>query len=314
MPLVTPPVDQRALLGLLRDVSRSFFLSIQLLPAALRAPVAVGYLLARTSDSIADAPGASASDRLRMLAQFDDDLKGRCPPSPIPAFAGMKDEEARLLAAFPECIAWLRRLDTDDRGDVLTVVDAITRGQRLDVQRFGDARAAAPIRLASHEELDEYTYLVAGSVGEFWTRIGFRHLPGFASMPEAQMLELGRRYGMALQLINILRDEQDDLAQGRSYLPPGEGRPYWQARAWDGLQCGVCYATALSSARVRAASALPALIGAQTLSLLRQAPVHGARVKVPRSEVHRLLARLAFSLAGRGRIEREFARWDNRPR
>ena len=38
-------------LELLRPVSRSFYLSIRLLPRALRQPVALAYLLARTSDT-----------------------------------------------------------------------------------------------------------------------------------------------------------------------------------------------------------------------------------------------------------------------
>ena len=310
MPPVEQPVDERHLLALLRDVSRSFYLSIQLLPAALRRPVAVGYLLARTSDSIADAPGITAADRLRMLAQFEDDVRGRCPPSPIPAGAGMKEEEARLLGAFPECVGWLERLDRADRADVLTVLTAITHGQRLDVERFGAASAQAPRRLANAEQLDEYTYLVAGSVGEFWTRLGFRHLPGFASLPEAEMLDLGRRYGQGLQLVNVLRDAPEDLVQGRGYLPEPDDARAWHQRALDGLECGLRYALALRSARVRVASALPALIGVRTLALLQDAGT--TRAKVPRSEIRALVARLALSLGSRSRIEREFR--DNRPR
>src|SRR4051794_9694697 len=107
--------DDPGMLELLKQVSRSFYLSVRLLPPGLRRPVAVGYLLARTSDSIADAPGLAAADRLAMLQQFDDDVQGRCPPSPIPAPAGMPEAEARLLAAFENCVAWLNALDSDDR-------------------------------------------------------------------------------------------------------------------------------------------------------------------------------------------------------
>jgi len=309
MPVAPPPVAERTLFALLGDVSRSFFLSIQLLPLGMRAPVAVGYLLARTSDSIADAPGLAPEDRLRMLGQFDDDVHGRCPPSPVPAPPGMKEEEARLLAAFPECVAWLGRLAPADRHDVLAVLGNITRGQRLDVERFGAASAQAPVRLASDAALDEYTYLVAGCVGEFWTRLGLRHEPGFASLPEREMMELGRRYGMALQLVNVLRDADEDLAQGRGYLPDPAAAPAWLQRAIEGLQCGIRYSQALHSGRMRIASALPALIGVRTLALLQEGR---ARAKVPRPEVRRLVARLVFSWGSPARIERDFR--ENRPR
>lgn len=307
MPPQRPPSDEREMLDLLKQVSRSFYLSVRLLPAGLRFPVAVGYLLARTSDSIADAPGLPAAVRLAMLRQFDDDVHGRCPPSPIPAPAGMNEAEARLLGAFGNCVAWLGGLAPDDRRDVLDVLAPITRGQRLDVERFGDATAAAPHRLTD-AELDEYTYLVAGCVGEFWTKLGFRHLPQFAALSRDEMLSLGRRYGMALQLINVLRDAPADEAQGRGYLPDPANVQPWLAKARDGLQCGMRYALAIGPARVRVASALPALIGLRTLSLMP--------ARVPRSEVKWLLARVALSFGSRARLQREFdiALGDNRPR
>jgi len=312
----TPP-NEREMLALLRRVSRSFYLSVRLLPPPLRRPVAVGYLLARTSDSIADAPGLDAEHRLQMLQQFDDDVQGRCPPSPIPAPASMPQAEAQLLGAFVNCIAWLQSLPPDDRADVLTVLGHITRGQKLDVERFGDATSAEPQSLATDEELDEYTYLVAGCVGEFWTKLGFRHVPGYSSLQQDEMMSLGRRYGMALQLINVLRDASDDLVQGRCYvLDPANLAP-WLARAREGLECGMRYSLSLPSARIRVASALPALIGARTLALMQRSP-RSKRVKMPRSEVRGLIARIALSLGSRARLDYEFLRatagWENPPR
>jgi farnesyl-diphosphate farnesyltransferase len=317
MPGPSATADDRAMLALLKGVSRSFYLSVRLLPSGLRRPVAVGYLLARTSDSIADAPGLDAATRLQMLQQFDDDVQGRCPPSPIPSPAGMDEAEARLLGALPNCVAWLEALAPDDRADVLEVLDHITRGQKLDVERFGDATASLPRGLATDAQLDEYTYLVAGCVGEFWTKLGFRHLPHFANLPEPQMLDLGRRYGMALQLVNVLRDADQDLAQGRCYLPDPDDVAPWHQRAREGLECGMRYSLALGSRRVRVASALPALIGARTLSLLEVSP-RTKRVKVPRRDVRGLLARIAFTFGSREQLDHEFLRatigWDNRPR
>lgn len=297
--------DDREMLALLKQVSRSFYLSVRLLPSGIRAPVAVGYLLARTSDSIADAPGVPSEVRLAMLRQFDDDVQGRCPPSPIPAPAGLIEAEARLLGAFGNCMAWMKALDAADQRDVLDVLEPITRGQRLDIERFGEA--AAPIRLTA-DELDEYTYLVAGCVGEFWTKLGFRHLPAFASLPRDEMLDLGRRYGMGLQLINVLRDARADEAQGRGYIPDPANTAVWMAKAHDGLDAGMRYALAIGNARMRVASALPALIGRRTLASMP--------AKVPRAEVQWLLARLALSFGSRARLHREYAAalGDNRPR
>ena len=105
------------------------------------------------------------------------------------------------------------------------------------------------------------------------------------------MRELGRDYGMGLQLVNILRDAGADLAAGRCYFPadelaaaglrpedilshPDRFEPIWErwsARAHSRLELGIRYADAVGSRRVRAASALPALLGLRTLALLRTA-------------------------------------------
>jgi farnesyl-diphosphate farnesyltransferase len=296
---------------LLRGVSRSFYLSIRLLPGSLREPVALGYLLARASDTIADAPGLARAERLEALGRLIRAIDGLGAPPVVAASPGMSDAEQRLLQSLPHCVDALRRLAPEDREDVRTVLGHITHGQGLDIQRFDDASTTAPRALANADELDEYTYLVAGCVGEFWTRLGFRHVRAFASLDEEEMLDLGRRYGMALQLINVLRDEQQDLRIGRRYLPEGEPREEWLARAHAGLECGMRYVGALRGTRVRVASALPALIGARTLDLLR---TQGAGVKMPRSEVRSLLARIVFSLGSDACLQREFRRWDNRPR
>ena len=299
------------MLALLKGVSRSFYLSIRLLPGPLREPVALAYLLARASDTIADAPGLSAHARIDALDRFIRAVDGAGAPPTVAFSSGMSQHEQRLLKALPECIESLRALSPEDREDIRTVLGQITHGQRLDVARFGDASSTNPHSLANADELDEYTYLVAGCVGEFWTKLGFRHLHSFATLPEEEMLDLGRRYGMALQLINVLRDEKHDIDTGRRYVPPGQSREDLLHRAHEGLASGMRYAGALRSARVRVATALPALIGARTIALVRE---QGPGAKMPRSEVRGLLLRVALACGSNAALQREFKRWDNRPR
>src|SRR5438067_10976924 len=58
--------------SILASVSRSFYLSIRLLPKKLRDPVSLGYLLARASDTIADTtelPTELRTEKLRLLAR-----------------------------------------------------------------------------------------------------------------------------------------------------------------------------------------------------------------------------------------------------
>jgi farnesyl-diphosphate farnesyltransferase len=320
--------------ALLRGVSRSFYLSIRLLPAPLRHPVAVAYLLARATDTVADTTRMPLEARRDMLETLTTAIEGRTPAHDAMAaladsFASLQGDadERNLILALPACLDLLEQLAPADRADVRAVLRHISYGQSLDIERFvpGTLRA-----LQTAEQLDEYTYLVAGCVGEFWTDLCFRHLPRFATLPREQMRALGRSHGMALQLVNILRDAGEDLAAGRCYFPgdelrdaglqPGDiaGRPGafaavrapWIARAQSGLESGLRYAQAVENRRVRAASALPALLGARTLALLRADPSAGlgARVKVPRAEVRGMLARMALGFASRASLARLFAR------
>ncbi len=328
------------LLALLRAVSRSFYLSIRLLPAPLRRPIAVAYLLARATDTLADTAHLTPAQRGDQLEILSAAIEGRIAGAGAAAnlaasCAPLLDDAAELdlILALPHCLEWLESLAPADRDDIRAVLRHITYGQSLDIERF--VPGARPVALQTAAQLDEYTYLVAGCVGEFWTDLCFRHLPGFAALPRQEMRELGRDFGKGLQLVNILRDAPADLAAGRCYFPadelaaaglqPAEILRHpdrfdavwsrWQVRAQQGLDCGMRYADAVNSRRVRAASALPALLGTRTLALMRAAGPQGLEhpVKVPRREVRAILARLAFTLAGREPLRAQFGRLGGQP-
>ncbi len=287
---------------ILRAVSRSFYLSIRLLPAKLRDPIAVAYLLARATDTLADTVAIEVELReaeLQRLARLIQDESLGSEMS-FTRFAQRQSNpsERALLEAVPEVLAWLHRLSAVEQREIRDVLRHITEGQMLDLQR-GEVQTAA--------ELERYTYLVAGAVGEFWSKICALHLPNFATKPPAEMVRLGIAYGKGLQLINILRDLPADLAAGRSYLPDGAPAP-WLARAEEGLAAGVEYSCALRSFRLRLATVLPALIGARTLALLRAAgpEIRQRKIKMPRSEVRAVLCKMLVTLAHPRAIRRSF--------
>jgi farnesyl-diphosphate farnesyltransferase len=323
----------RELLGpILRSVSRSFYLSLRFLPKKLRKPLGLAYLLARATDTIADTAEVPVISRTNMLSKVQAVIKGQSPQDAVAdvilELAPLQENEAErnLIEALPDCFAFLNRLPEEDRCDIREVLGKITKGQTLDVSRFGDS--SEPRALATDIELHEYTYLVAGCVGEFWTRLCFRHLRDFADWPESEMLELGNQYGRGLQLINILRDAPSDLHAGRCYFPIQEleeigldpahilidpGRfefvlEKWREEAQRGLTAGINYVHAIRNRRIRGATALPALIGARTLALLRAAgptELH-RKIKVPREEVRAMIFRLLITLANRESIEKTF--------
>jgi farnesyl-diphosphate farnesyltransferase len=320
--------------ALLRSVSRSFYLSIRFLPALLREPIALAYLLARTTDTVADAAQISRSVRMDTLKLLSDAIQGTASRDVVgdlmASFVSLQENtsERQLLESVPECLAWLDRTEHADRNDIRVVLEKITCGQMLDLQRFNNPQEIRA--LAAAADLDEYTYLVAGCVGEFWTRLCFRHVRNFASRSEDEMLALGKRYGMALQLINVLRDAGSDLRAGRCYFPeyelntahltpsqilsePERFQPVyctWLEKAKTGLESGMEYSRAINDRRVRAATVLPDLIGARTLALLEAAGSTALQrtVKVPRHEVQAMILSLAITFGSRRAIDAMFNR------
>ena len=298
---------------LLASVSRSFYLSIRLLPAALRAPIGLAYLLARASDTIADSPAVPVAARLRHLAAFWQMIRTGEPDGLEDLrqqITSPHDGECTLIACLGDCLTWLATLGPKDRGEIVGVLEKIIRGQTLDLTRF--AADGHVIALQSVAELEDYTYLVAGSVGEFWTRLCLHHLPNCANLGLADLRRLGTNFGKGLQLVNILRDLPADLRAGRCYLPepelraagtspaplahdPAKAQPVfdlWRARAAAYLDDGFRYIAALRSPRLRAGCFLPWYLGVRTLDLMaKTSPLASAgKIKVPRSTVRRALA------------------------
>ena len=106
--------DQRTLL---RQVSRSFDLSIRLLPPALQGPVAIGYLLARATDTVADTtalPLAERQDLLTLMSQAIDASQACTTRTAelnclTQAFAAQQTDphERALMQALPQCLPLL---------------------------------------------------------------------------------------------------------------------------------------------------------------------------------------------------------------
>ncbi len=197
------------------------------------------------------------------------------------------------------------------------VLDTITRGQEKDLLRFGNAPATEIIALENESELDDYTYSVAGCVGEFWTQMCQVHLFSQAAIDGSQMLSDGIRFGKGLQLVNILRDISRDLRLGRCYIPAsllmeqglaprdlleagamGQFRGIYQRllqQARGHLAAGWRYTNCIpkSHVRVRLACAWPILIGMRTIQHLAAGNVldDSLRIMMPQAEVYRMIFR-----------------------
>lgn len=303
-----PPELQRLLGPVLASVSRSFFLSIQLLPKEIRSTVSLAYLFARTSDTVADAPVATTQSASALLTAYRDDvLAGTLRTTTQQALQETPTHHAgerELLSRAALSFELFALLPPAQQLLIKSVLTKIIAGQILDRNRFADP---STLRFLSHQsELEEYTYLVAGCVGEFWTEV-VHLLPG-QSPASSQRLRQARLFGQALQLINIVRDVGADLAIGRCYFPAAELKSAgitldhtfiqdprfasihrrWanQARTW--LANATRYVNQTPHLRLRLAAWLPAALGHRTLDLIEAQPaVPQHKIKVSRACVYR---------------------------
>jgi len=316
------------LLGdLLRRVSRSFYLSLAILPGELREPLGLAYLLARAADTVADTRLIPRAERIRALETLRHGYAGEAVD--VAAVAGAAGPlqthaaERTLLERVEGIVTRLARLPERDRVGARAMLATLTDGMLFDLRRFPGEDAAGLAALDSLEELDRYTYLVAGCVGEFWTDLHVAHRRRLARWEPATMRALGVRFGKALQLTNVLRDVPADLGHGRCYLPARELATLGVAPRDLLTPAGAAHARPLLDRllgvalghydaawrytlaiprrewRMRLACAWPLLIGQATLEALAAHPAPLAAVppvKVSRAAVRGILARSTLTV------------------
>ena len=303
---------------LLQATSRSFYLTLRVLPRAIRPQIGLAYLLARTTDTIADTEILPVAERLDALQQLRARILGQNSAplnfGELAKHQGLPAERV-LLEKVEASLSALQTLSPEDLKLVRAVLVTITSGQELDLRRFAKVSAKKIIALETAVELDDYTYRVAGCVGEFWTQICRAHLFPAARLDEKQFLADGIRFGKGLQLVNILRDLPADLKNGRCYLPTqalDEAKlfpeillspaaqekflPLFRAhldKAESHLRAGWNYTNTIPfwQFRLRLACAWPILFGMLTVAKLRAADAAQlrTRVKISRGEVWRII-------------------------
>jgi len=324
--MLREPVEMRKLL---KQVSRSFFLTLRVLPNSIRTPISIAYLLARASDTLADTRLIAVSRRPEALLQLRKSIQEACEGGSIVLpdlgdLANAQDAvtgegtpgERRLLEQLEEVLHSLKAVEREDRFRIGKLLATITAGQETDLVRF-DVTPGSLVALRTDSELDAYTYAVAGCVGEFWTVICLAHVFPAARLDDSILRANGIRFGKGLQLVNIMRDIPKDLRRGRCYIPndrlaenglqpedlfDGSAmdrfQPLYDAylnQAEDHLSAGWRYTTSLPfrCVRIRLACAWPILIGMRTLDQLREGNVLNdrSRIKISRAEIRRLVLR-----------------------
>lgn len=202
-------------------VSRSFALAIKLLPAPLGEQTMLAYLIYRLIDTIEDSHAP-----LRVKRKLFDAL--------LKSFSRKNYDAARSEAVKAHMLSQVDCNYERELIEKLPSVAAVFYEQPAPVRRvtlrWGREMAAGMYRfqqkrIRTFADQSRYSHYVAGVVGYlfndllYYNRIISRRL-------RTQLRSRARRFGLALQKVNILRDVAHDVPAKRYYWPLGVMQRY----------------------------------------------------------------------------------------
>lgn len=212
--VVSPETDRAYCHGILPKVSRTFALCIPLLPTGLEYATLVAYLVCRVADTIEDAVSLSPETKASLLNAWAHALEDGGADVGLlgTAFASPASDDERLVNDADVVLREFHRLPPSHRDAVRPWVREMCAGMAEFVRR-------PPGGIGTVEDLDRYTYYVAGTVGHLLTRLFRLHDPRPAAGRYERLEALATSFGRGLQLTNIIKDVADDRRRGFSYIP-----------------------------------------------------------------------------------------------
>ncbi len=288
------------LLDLLEKTSRTFALSIPPLPEPTRREVAVAYLLFRIADTFEDATHWPPAARIAALGDFRFLLKNGTrteaerlgqvwTQAGVSRHAGYRE----LISETPFVFEAFAALRPEGAAILRSHVVRSAEGMARFVARTGDGGLV----LDTLDDLKAYCYTVAGIVGELLTELFLLEESSLRTVA-MDLRSRARAFGEALQLVNILKDSDEDAAEGRRYLPAGVPRGDVFALARRDLGVAGEYIDTLRAAGATAGivefTALPVALAWATLARVEE---RGPGVKIGRPEVYRIVRRVRTALA-----------------
>lgn len=256
----------------LKDTSRTFYIPITLLGKTLKHTVGSAYLGMRAIDEIEDHETMDPEVKQQLLRTTSELLKK---PFDRKAYE-------QLVAPYDDILPEV----------TLRLADWILvcpEGIRERVQEYTSIMAAGMADwverdwlIESREDLDDYTYCVAGSVGEMLAEI-WDWYDGTKTSPEYAI-----GYGRGLQAVNILRNQDEDYDErGVRFVPTGWTRDDVFAYAEENLKLGDAYLEGLTSHRIRIFSKIPLALAKKSLEVMQS-----GKEKMTRQEVEEVVEKV----------------------
>jgi len=205
---------------ILESVSRTFALTIPLLPANLEKVVGNTYLLCRIVDTIEDAVCIDPKTKQVLSTLFvktvlDSSYSEKFVKESLIALLNHPNhDEKDLIKNIPRVLRVLQSCDEKQHHAVAQCVQIMSEGMSYFHVRQNQAG------LEDLKEFEKYCYVVAGVVGEMLTTVFALHSAAFAKAISGKE-SLAIAFGQALQMTNILKDSPEDRLRGVSWKPKG---------------------------------------------------------------------------------------------
>jgi farnesyl-diphosphate farnesyltransferase len=209
-----------------QGVSRTFALTVDVLDEPMASYICIGYLLCRVPDTIEDADHVPPTEQARLLREYDrvldpadeTDAEGfrASVDGWLPDPEG-RSEDWNVVASTPRIVRTFEALPADVREAVTPPARELVQGMAMFVERYADEGG---LRIQSREELEEYCYYAAGTVGNLVTNLLARG--DLSEGRRARLYDTAEEFGLLLQLVNVAKDVYDDYAEEDNVYLPAE--------------------------------------------------------------------------------------------
>jgi len=209
-----------------QGVSRTFALTIDVLDDPMSTHICLGYLLCRVADTIEDAGHIPPEPQAELLRLYDEALDPTV-DTDIEAFRAAADQwltpvdersaDWTVVAEAPRVVSTFEELPDDVQAAIVPPVRELVDGMAMFVDRHA---SDGGLRIDSRDELEEYCYYAAGTVGNLITNLLTRG--DIAADRRQQLYDTAVEFGLLLQLVNISKDVYDDYTEENNVYLPAE--------------------------------------------------------------------------------------------
>jgi farnesyl-diphosphate farnesyltransferase len=204
-------------------VSRTFALNIKVLKKDLRRPVLLAYLYMRMADTIEDSPNLPVKEKVSLLKKFSqavnrggksiDEFVCSLPQN----WKNSESADCALCYNAATVIPLLSEFSEPIAKAVKKGVEEMCGGMAEFSERQ-EMRTDGWFFIESEAELDRYCYFVAGLVGNMLTEL-FCLSKRISEKRQKKLRELAVSFGLSLQLVNIIKDVQEDSLRKVCFVP-----------------------------------------------------------------------------------------------